>query len=109
MIILQNRDILFIIDSIILIEPLFFLSTVDCQWGGWNDWTNCSSGCIGGNRIRTRYVNITMEHDGRDCKLEKCKTLSPDEDCESQTEKCNKDKECPGIPFPLLLLIGFYL
>ena len=57
--------------------------SVDCKLGQWEDWSNCSKSCGGGNRSRSRAVEIQEANGGNPC-VENT----------SQNETCNSHK-CP--------------
>ncbi|CAH1233664.1 UMOD [Branchiostoma lanceolatum] len=41
---------------------------VDCQWGGWSDWSSCSATCgPDGTQYRTRSVAANAQCGGSDC------------------------------------------
>lgn len=40
---------------------------VDCEWSVWTDWTACSKSCAGGNKNRTRFIQVLKENGGDPC------------------------------------------
>ncbi|KAL3130058.1 thrombospondin related adhesive protein [Cryptosporidium hominis] len=57
-----------------------------CLVGGWSEWSDCSTSCGEGNRVRTREVT-------------KPPLNGDDSTCPELIEKesCNKDVECPHV------------
>ena len=74
-----------------------FLFAVECKWGEWSDWGQCSKPCGGGNQERTRSVDQQAEYGGtacsgkatetRGCNAQAC-TLCPDD---------NESVSCSGL------------
>ena len=60
------------------------MSSVDCVLGEWEDWSNCSKSCGGGNRSRSRPVETQEANGGNPCKVED----------KSESEECNS-QDCP--------------
>jgi len=56
---------------------------VDCSWGDWGRWSECSKTCGGGNVTRTRGASVPSAHGGKAC-----------EGGGDQTVACNTDA-CP--------------
>ena len=56
---------------------------VDCEWGPYGEWSSCSKTCGGGERSRTRQVEVPPSNEGKACEGE-----------ETETEICNTDL-CP--------------
>lgn len=42
-------------------------TTVDCEWGEWNDWEGCSVACGNGSRTSWRKVNVHPQNGGKEC------------------------------------------
>jgi hypothetical protein len=38
--------------------------SVNCQWGGWNQYSKCSRSCGGGNQTRSRSKSMTEKFGG---------------------------------------------
>ena len=85
-----------------------FFSSVDCQWAQWNGWTNCSSECPGGSQTRTRLINVTMNHGGKECNQGDCQGVNATENCRSQNQECNEDKECQSMNLDSLMQYHFF-
>eukprot|EP00927_Polykrikos_kofoidii_P046142 TRINITY_DN40342_c0_g1_i1.p1 TRINITY_DN40342_c0_g1~~TRINITY_DN40342_c0_g1_i1.p1 ORF type:complete len:1783 (+),score=246.39 TRINITY_DN40342_c0_g1_i1:177-5525(+) len=53
---------------------------VDCDWGQWTLWSDCSASCGGGERSRSRNIDQVARNGGRECAegdsmfLESCNT-----------------------------------
>jgi len=60
-------------------------SPVDCLWGSYGEWSNCSKTCGGGERTRTRNETTPASNGGQEC----------DGDS-TETENCNQE-ECPLV------------
>ncbi|CAE7739327.1 Sspo [Symbiodinium sp. CCMP2592] len=41
---------------------------VDCEWGDWAPWSNCSASCQGGTHTRNREVAVPADGGGKQCK-----------------------------------------
>ena len=67
---------------------LFFLIEfpylVDCAWGDFGDWGDCSATCGDGERSRTRIIATPASGNGAECTGDA-----------TETETCNEG-ECPG-------------
>ena len=44
-----------------------FIVLVDCKWGHWGGWGDCSEPCGGGNQYRNRIVIEEAENGGNQC------------------------------------------
>ncbi|CAE7555101.1 Hmcn1 [Symbiodinium pilosum] len=40
---------------------------VDCEWGSWTQWSNCSTSCNSGTRTRSREVAVPADGGGKKC------------------------------------------
>ena len=40
---------------------------VDCEWGEWGGWEECSAECGGGSQLRRRNVDIMEKFGGEAC------------------------------------------
>ena len=79
---------------IVLITLKFFLTEfsnkyllyclVDCVWGAYGQWTDCSADCGTGTQTRTRSEATTAAHGGTDCVGDA-----------TETRDCNTH-HCPG-------------
>ncbi|CAD7963511.1 unnamed protein product [Amoebophrya sp. A25] len=58
---------------------------VDCKWGDWSSWGDCSKTCGGGHKERTRTVLQSPRYGGKPC----------DAKVTAEVEPCNTE-ECPG-------------
>jgi len=58
---------------------------VDCEWGGWSDWSGCTCSCEGGTRTRTRHIEKAPRHGGAPCEPHAKEEVAP----------CNTEP-CPG-------------
>ena len=56
---------------------------VNCQWGTWVEWSTCSKTCGGGEKTRTRQIEVEESHGGEACEGEG-----------TETAGCNTDL-CP--------------
>lgn len=43
------------------------VSVVDCLWGEWNGWSDCSLSCGGGIKTRGRHIVTAPQNGGRAC------------------------------------------
>jgi len=59
-------------------------SPVDCQWGAYGEWSNCTKECGGGEKTRTRNEATPASNGGQEC-----------EGNSTETETCNQE-ECPS-------------
>ncbi|CAK0804700.1 unnamed protein product [Prorocentrum cordatum] len=50
---------------------------VDCQWGDWDDWTECSLPCDGGQRERKRKIAQAPRLGGRLCDAQNKEEIEP--------------------------------
>lgn len=60
---------------------------VDCVWGDWSSWSNCSAACGGGQSKRHRDVVVSPDNGG-----ELCKDLTREEIAPCNVKAC--DREC---------------
>ena len=44
-----------------------YLTTVDCKWDVWGDWTKCSKDCGGGRQSRIRTELAVAANLGEQC------------------------------------------
>ena len=65
--------------------------TVNCTWGDWSSWEDCSVTCAGGTQGRNRSIDVPAEYGGNDCTGN-----------EAETQACNIDG-CPGRAFSVLM------
>ena len=62
-------------------------SRVDCTWGGWSEWSDCSRHCgSSGRKSRSRGISRSSSCGGSSCS-------GPS----SQTEACNRFLCCPSV------------
>ena len=59
---------------------------INCKWGGWSNWGDCSQSCSGGSQMRTRSIAIQSNCKGRKCygsftDLQSCNTHCCRVDC----------------------------
>ncbi|CAE7251463.1 SSPO [Symbiodinium natans] len=40
---------------------------VDCEWGTWSEWSNCTASCNGGTHTRQREVAVPVDGGGKTC------------------------------------------
>lgn len=74
---------------------------VDCKYGEWGDWGDCSVTCGNGTRKHTREVETEAKHSGKACEGE------PEEEgeCDPPPEKCSAfTREVTSLAAVLLLL-----
>ena len=71
------------IDSYIITQNII-LVIVDCVWGAFDEWTDCSADCGTGTQTRTRREEKSEENGGAACIGEK-----------TETRDCNTH-DCPG-------------
>ena len=64
---------------------------VDCVWGNWTDWTDCSVTCGGGKQNRTRVITTTAENGGNNC------TGSAHETQDCNPNACGRKRRSLGI------------
>ena len=57
---------------------------VDCQWGAYGEWSNCTKECGGGEKTRTRNEATPASNGGQEC-----------EGNSTEIETCNQE-ECPS-------------
>ena len=43
------------------------ITLVDCEWGDYGDWSECSESCGNGTEFRDRVVKISAQHGGQNC------------------------------------------
>lgn len=71
-----------------MFSRVFFLielpCLVDCTWGDFSDWGDCSATCGDGKRSRARTIAIPAAGDGAECSGDA-----------SEEETCNEG-ECPS-------------
>merc|ERR1712117_112075 len=66
---------------------------VDCKWGEWSDWGQCSKTCGGGNQERTRSFDQQAEYGGASCPGKATETRG----CNAQAcTLCPNDNESVG-------------
>jgi hypothetical protein len=65
-------------------SSLVLLKIVDCRWGNYATWSECTKTCGGGTRFTTRKIEKEAEHGGLPCVGGEIRTVA-----------CNKDS-CPG-------------
>ena len=61
---------------------------VNCQWGSWVEWSTCSKTCGGGEKYRTRQVEVTASNGGQACEGEATETMDCNEDECTGTNHC---------------------
>lgn len=69
-------------------DPGCTAKSVDCGFGPWSDWSECTTSCGGGQKYHTRGVVKHAEHYGSGCEG------SLDEVVSCNTQSCAKPKEC---------------
>merc|ERR1712038_102982 len=57
---------------------------VDCQWGPYGEWSNCTKDCGGGEKTRTRNEATPASNGGQEC-----------DGNSTEKETCNQE-ECPS-------------
>lgn len=62
---------------------------IDCEWDRWDDWSDCSKTCGGGNKKRSREKKTRAQHGGMDC------------DGDSKEEMECSTQDCPTVPPPV--------
>ena len=40
---------------------------MDCVWGNWTEWTNCTSTCGGGTKSKSREISTYAANGGQNC------------------------------------------
>eukprot|EP00931_Biecheleriopsis_adriatica_P037977 TRINITY_DN21785_c0_g1_i2.p1 TRINITY_DN21785_c0_g1~~TRINITY_DN21785_c0_g1_i2.p1 ORF type:complete len:1661 (-),score=280.93 TRINITY_DN21785_c0_g1_i2:68-5050(-) len=58
---------------------------VDCEFGSWEPWSDCTKSCLGGQQYRTREIVRQPQNGGRVCSGHL-----------DETRTCNT-QECPGM------------
>ena len=48
---------------------------VDCEWGPYGEWSTCSKTCGGGEKSRSREVEIPASSGGQPCEGEDTETV----------------------------------
>ena len=61
-----------------------FVSLVDCRWGNWGTWTECTKTCGGGTRQGVRKIEAEAKNGGVPCTGSTIRTAT----CNTQS--------CPG-------------
>ena len=68
----------------LMTQYLIFTSyLVNCQWGGWSQYSTCSKSCGGGTQAKSRSKKVKEKYGG------KCSNLY------KETRACNT-QNCPG-------------
>jgi hypothetical protein len=62
---------------------------IDCVWGNWSDFSNCSASCGGGIQTRTRDILIPASNGGMECAGN-----------DTETQPCNTN---PCNPVPVVV------
>ena len=68
-------------------HKLVMILIVDCRWSIWDEWSECSSLCGAGSRMRKRAIMEKSENGGHDCSGK-----------DIEQEECNV-RPCPGTCF----------
>ena len=58
--------------------------TVNCNWGEWSSWEDCSVTCAGGTQGRKRSIDVPAEYGGNNCT-----------GGDTENQACNTNS-CPG-------------
>ncbi|CAD7922585.1 unnamed protein product [Amoebophrya sp. A120] len=53
------------------------ISAVDCSWGEWGYWSDCSASCDGGEQTRMRLIDIAPKNGGKLCSVEDMVEVQP--------------------------------
>lgn len=61
---------------------------LDCQWGDWTSWSDCTASCDGGVRQREKPVILEANAQGHACSLEDGVEVG-----ECNTQRCSRDCE----------------
>ena len=66
---IQNLTNKFLLDPklIKLTINFYFSVPIDCAWGAYGNWTQCSKSCGGGTQIRTREIATQARNGGARC------------------------------------------
>ncbi|CAD7922583.1 unnamed protein product [Amoebophrya sp. A120] len=64
-------------------------AAVDCRWGEWSEFDECSKTCGGGQRTRTRHVETSPRNGGK-----LCDALTTEEVAPCNTESCEEKQPC---------------
>ena len=67
---------------------------VDCEVGGWGDWSNCSLPCDGGNTTRNRVVLAEPEYGGVQCPVLFESKICNTRECDCGVNQFNDWSEC---------------
>ena len=70
---------------------------IDCQWGPYGEWTNCTKSCGGGEKTRSRSVETPEANGGKECPGN-----------EADTSSCN-EHSCPGNYVHMALFLQNFL
>eukprot|EP00397_Hematodinium_sp_SG-2012_P001832 GEMP01001837.1.p1 GENE.GEMP01001837.1~~GEMP01001837.1.p1 ORF type:complete len:1041 (+),score=169.21 GEMP01001837.1:528-3650(+) len=62
---------------------------IDCKWGQWVDWSACSRTCGGGEKSRSRLIEIAPREGGKLCDPHSMSEVSP-----CNTDSCTKIQDC---------------
>ncbi|CAD7936457.1 unnamed protein product [Amoebophrya sp. A120] len=50
---------------------------VDCVWGNWEGWSDCSASCGGGQKSRDRHVSVSPRNGGKLCEAKSKEEVAP--------------------------------
>lgn len=50
-----------------MVQGQVYLKQVNCQWEAWQDWSNCTATCGGGDKERRRVIAVNASNGGDEC------------------------------------------
>ena len=78
------------------LRVLEFAAKIDCKWGSYGNWTECSKSCGGGNQTRLRDIEQKAQNGGAKCSGE------------SKDSRACSVHACPGEKETLFVIEPFF-